>query len=149
MNVKQETNTSAIRAAGGLILQTKDGVVSTVLIHRPKYDDWSIPKGKVDPGETLQQTALREVREETFLECTLGAPLTTQHYPAQNKTVHYWVMHVVADHGFVPNVEVDQLRWVPLDRAAGLLDYAQDKSLIDEAQEFSGGLADNQRVRRS
>src|SRR5699024_206718 len=127
------TQTTQILAAGGLVLKIFDDAVHTVVVHRPKYDDWSIPKGKVDPGETLQQTALREVFEETFLECRLSANLSRQYYPSQNKTVHYWVMHVVRDHGFVPHAEVDLLEWVPLDRASEIVDYEQDRRLIHEA----------------
>lgn len=123
----------AIQAAGGLVLRTIDEVAHTVMIHRPKYDDWSLPKGKVDPGETFQQTALREVREETFLECILGRELSTQYYPNGHKIVHYWLMYVVADHGFLPNWEVDQLQWVPLTQAARSLDYSQDRRLVVEA----------------
>lgn len=134
--MQQTTQTPQILAAGGLVLKTIDDVIHTVVIHRPKYDDWSIPKGKVDPGETLQETALREVFEETFLECRLGEPLTTQYYADQNKTVHYWVMHVVFDHGFVPHEEIDQMQWVSLDRALEILDYEQDMRLIEEAKKL-------------
>jgi 8-oxo-dGTP diphosphatase len=97
-----------VRAAGGVVL--RDGLVAVV--HRPKYDDWSLPKGKLDPGETWEQAALREAQEETGLRCTLAEPLETARYTdhkGRPKEVRYWRMEVVTDPGFEVSGEVDQL----------------------------------------
>lgn len=134
----QNLTTPAIQAAGGVILHPQEQIPHTVIIHRPKYDDWSLPKGKVDPGERFEETALREVREETFLECVLKDQLSTQYYPQDHKIVHYWVMRVMTDHGFTPNDEVDQLQWVPLAQAPELLDYQQDRHLVAEVLRLYG-----------
>ena len=118
-----------VRAAGGLVV--RDGLVC--LVHRPKYDDWSLPKGKVDPGEGFEQAALREVEEETGLRCRLGDELPEVRYTdagERPKLVRYWAMHVVDDSGFSANDEVDELRWVTLADAARLLSYEHDRELV-------------------
>ncbi|HEV2819803.1 MAG TPA: NUDIX domain-containing protein [Solirubrobacteraceae bacterium] len=118
-----------VRAAGGVVV--RDGLVAVV--HRPKYDDWSLPKGKLDPGETWEQGALREVEEETGLGCTLAEPLESAHYTdhqGRPKEVRYWHMEVVADTGFEVSGEVDELRWVALAEADALLTYSHDRSLV-------------------
>ena len=132
-----KTNAPAVQAAGGVIIHRRYGVLHTMIIHRPKYDDWSLPKGKADPGERFEQTALREVLEETFLECAIAEQLSTQYYPQDHKVVHYWVMHVITDHGFVPHQEVDRRQWVPLVHAHKVLDYPQDCYLVAEALKIS------------
>lgn len=102
------------------------------LIHRPRYDDWSMPKGKQEPAEDLVGTALREVREETGLDCVLGAPLPTQHYLAQGrpKEVRYWV-GVPTGGSFAPNREVDRLEWLPAAAARRQLTHDRDRVLVD------------------
>ena len=118
-----------VRAAGGVVV--RDGLVAVV--HRPKYDDWSLPKGKLDPGETWEQAALREVEEETGLRCTLAEPLEPTRYTdpkGRPKEVRYWRMEVAADTGFDVSGEVDELRWVYLDEAAALLTHAHDRALV-------------------
>jgi len=103
------------------------------VIHRPRYDDWSFPKGKLDPGETFEEAALREVREETSLICRLGPELPFAQYDdneGRAKIVRYWLMAVIEDLGFQPNDEVDELRWlVPAD-ANDLLTYKRDRVLV-------------------
>lgn len=124
---------SHVRAAGGVIL--RDGAVC--VIHRPDYEDWSLPKGKLDAGETHEQAALREVHEETGLHCALGAELSSQEYTDRTgrpKTVRWWAMTVVADDGLTPSHEVDELRWIPADEADRLLDYEHDRELVREAR---------------
>jgi len=118
-----------VKAAGGLVL--RDGQVA--LVHRPRYDDWTLPKGKLDPGESFEDAALREVEEETGLRCRLGpelAPVTYRDNRGRPKLVRYWLMEVEADPGFEPNDEVDDLRWVALGDAEGVLSYARDIKLV-------------------
>ncbi|MER5637372.1 NUDIX hydrolase [Kitasatospora sp. NPDC002227] len=102
------------------------------LVHRPKYDDWSFPKGKLEPGEGWRAAALREVREETGLSCLLGAELPTQHYRAQGrpKEVRYWAA-VPTDGVFVPNREVDRLEWLSPRKARERLTHERDQVLVD------------------
>ena len=118
-----------VEAAGGVVV--RDGLVC--LVHRPRYDDWSLPKGKLDAGESFEQAALREVEEETGLVCSLEeelAPIEYHDRKDRPKVVRYWRMTVVEDPGFEPNDEVDELRWMDPGDAADLLSYERDKSLL-------------------
>lgn len=124
-----------VRAAGGVVVRTGPDGPEVLLVHRPRYDDWSFPKGKQDPGETDEETALREVAEETGLTCTLGAFLADVRYRDQRgrpKLVRYWRMEATgaADPPFVPGDEVDALAWCTRTRAATLLTYAHDRALL-------------------
>ena len=123
---------SEIEAAGGVVVDD-DGRVAVV--HRPKYDDWTLPKGKLDPGETFEEAALREVWEETGLRCTLVRELPSTDYTVRDrpKVVRYWQMSVVEDPGFAPNSEVDELRWLSPADAAALLTYDRDKEVLEAA----------------
>jgi 8-oxo-dGTP diphosphatase len=119
-----------VRAAGGVVLD-EDGLL--VLVHRPRYDDWTLPKGKLDPGESFEEAALREVEEETGLRCRLVRELPAIEYrddKGRAKLVRYWLMEVDADSGFVPNDEVDELRRLPIDEALGLLTYDRDHDVV-------------------
>ena len=121
-----------VRAAGGLVLRPGAEGPEVVLVHRPRYDDWSLPKGKVDPGETDEECARREVEEETGLRCTLGRELPSTRYTdrkGRSKQVRYWEMEVV-DGAFAPNDEVDELRWLAPDDAVALLSYDHDRVLV-------------------
>jgi 8-oxo-dGTP diphosphatase len=124
-----------VHAAGGLVWRRRDGAVEIVLVHRPKYDDWSLPKGKLDPGESFEQAAVREVEEETGLACELGDFLGETTYrdnKDREKLVRFWVME--AGHGdFEPDDEVDELRWIPLAEAMSLLSYDFDRELATKA----------------
>ncbi len=112
-----------------------------LLVHRPRYDDWSLPKGKADPGERDEETALREVEEETGLRCTLGARAGRTRYrdsKGRDKIVHYWLMEpesgaAVVDGGFVPNDEVDEVRWCSVAEAVAMISYSHDRKLLSKA----------------
>ena len=121
-----------VRAAGGIVLRGDGPDRSVALVHRPRYDDWSFPKGKLDDGEDEAMAALREVEEETGLRCHLGpsvGAVTYRDRRGRAKVVRYFRMD--ADGGrFTPNHEVDDLRWVPIEDAVRLLSYAHDRSLL-------------------
>ena len=122
-----------VEAAGGLVWRRGgDGTVEVLVAHRPKYDDWTLPKGKLEPGETAEQAALREVEEETGLRARIVRPLGCTEYVdrrGRDKTVCYWVMNAEGGR-FTPNDEVDQLRWLTVDEALDLLTYPGDKALL-------------------
>lgn len=126
--------TVEVRAAGGVVAgHDGDGQVVVLLVHRPRYDDWSLPKGKCDPGESDEDCARREVEEETGLRCTLGAELPSTRYvdrKGRPKQVRYWAMEVIGG-AFAPNDEVDQVRWLAPDAAAELLSYAHDVAVVE------------------
>ena len=122
-----------IEAAGGVVMRRGEEETEIAVVHRPRYDDWSFPKGKLDPGETFEEAALREVREETGLVCRLGPELAFAHYDdnqGRAKLVRYWLMAVIEDPGFEPNDEVDELRWLSPAAATDLLTYARDRKLV-------------------
>jgi 8-oxo-dGTP pyrophosphatase MutT (NUDIX family) len=123
---------SEIEAAGGVVVDEGGRVA---VVHRPKYDDWTLPKGKLDAGETFEQAALREVEEETGLRCTLLRELPSTEYSVRDrpKIVRYWLMSVDSDPGFEPNDEVDELRWLSAADAAALLTYDRDKEVLEAA----------------
>jgi 8-oxo-dGTP pyrophosphatase MutT (NUDIX family) len=121
-----------VRAAGGVVMRREGGATEVLLVHRPRYDDWGFPKGKVHPGERDEDCALREVEEETGLRCELEdeLPATTYRDSQQRpKIVRYWIMRPLAgDAG--PRHEVDEVRWVPVAGAAELLSYERDRQVL-------------------
>src|SRR6266516_6642511 len=135
-----------IRAAGALLWRPGEQGPEVALIHRPRYDDWSFPKGKALPGEHVLSTAVREVREETGVKIALGRRLSTAHYLSDGKPkrVEYWAARPAdADSpgdpsdpagpaSFVPNEEVDQLAWLPLTAAGDRLSYPHDNEVLSE-----------------
>jgi phosphohistidine phosphatase SixA/ADP-ribose pyrophosphatase YjhB (NUDIX family) len=128
-------NAPVVRAAGAVLWRpAADGIAEVALVHRPRYDDWSLPKGKLDRGEHPLVAACREVVEETGIAPVAGPRLPTVAYTVAGapKTVDYWVMRAKATaHEFTPNDEVDGLRWVPQDGALDLLTYAHDRPLVE------------------
>ena len=128
-----------VRAAGGVVRRRgPGGEWELLLVHRPRYGDWSLPKGKADPGETDEQTALREVEEETGLRCALGEEFGETRYRdnrGRAKIVRYWLMEPEGGgHVFEPNDEVDELRWCTRRDAAKLLTYAHDRKLVQRLE---------------
>lgn len=123
----------SVRAAGGLVLRrAADGAAEVLVVHRPAYDDWTFPKGKLEPGETEEDAAVREVEEETGLRCVLERELATTHYRdgrGRHKTVRYWLMSVGGGR-LAPASEVDEARFVPVVQASALLTYTRDRELL-------------------
>ena len=133
MSSPVDSRDAEVRAAGGVVV--RDGEVA--LVHRPKYDDWSLPKGKLDDGEGWEECALREVEEETGLRCRLGDELEPVAYldpKGRRKLVRYWRMDPVSGE-FEPSDEVDALEWRPRDEALRSLTYEHDRDLVAQAME--------------
>lgn len=127
---------TTVEAAGGVVSRAaSDGQVELALVHRPAYDDWTLPKGKLLDGETHERAALREVEEETGLLCEVLRPVGDTAYvdrKGREKVVSYWLMKPLSG-SFRPSEEVDELRWLPLDDALALLSYEQDRALVRRA----------------
>jgi len=133
-----------VRAAGGVVRRSgHGGRLEVALVHRPKYSDWSLPKGKLEEGESHEEAALREVEEETGLVCRLERELDAVSYTdpkGRPKTVRYWVMAVVEGE-FRENREVDELRWLPREEAAAMLTHDRDRATVEALsnEERKGG----------
>jgi 8-oxo-dGTP diphosphatase len=129
VDVEETGQDGVVRAAGAIIV--RDGRL--LLVHRPKYDDWTFPKGKCERGESDEACAVREVEEETGLRGELGAELPSTHYTdsrGRPKRVRWWRMESVAG-VFTPTDEVDEIRWLTREEAAELLSYDRDRVLLD------------------
>jgi len=126
------TEEPQVRASGGLVVRGNDAGLEVLLVHRPRYDDWSLPKGKLDAGESWEQAALREVREETGLRCELGEELESAGYrdrKGRSKLVRYWLMSPLEGR-FEPNDEVDEVCWLNPRDAIAALSYEHDRRLV-------------------
>ena len=129
-----------VRAGGGVLRRrSKNGRAQYALVHRPRYDDWSLPKGKGDPGETDEEAALREVEEETGVRATLGPELASTRYRDRKdrlKQVRYWLMEPADSKvpKFTPNNEIDEVRWCSAADAGKLLSHDHDRKLIRDAE---------------
>jgi 8-oxo-dGTP diphosphatase len=123
-----------VKASGGVVWRRSgDGDAEVVVVHRPRYDDWSLPKGKLDRDERWEDAALREVQEEVGLRCTLGdelPPVTYRDNKGREKVVRYWLMEPLDGSAFEPNDEVDEMRWLDLEAATALLSYPHDAELV-------------------
>ena len=123
-----------VRAGGGVVWRRNPaGGLEVLVVHRPRYDDWSLPKGKCDRGESYRDAAVREVAEETGAVCRLGPELPDVRYldhKGRAKRSRYWAMeHLAGD--FEPNDEVDEVRWLAPDAARALLTYPHDRPVVD------------------
>lgn len=128
--------TDEVLASGGIVWRPSIDGTEILLIHRDRYGDWTLPKGKLDKGESDLEAALREVREETGMVCRPGVPMGTMRYGLSNgsiKRVHYWSMEAV-DGSFSPNNEVDEIAWVTLPAAVRILTYERDRDLVESLQ---------------
>jgi 8-oxo-dGTP diphosphatase len=123
-----------VQAAGGVVTRNaRDGTLEVLVVHRPRYDDWSLPKGKLEPGESFEEAARREIEEETGVRVELGAALPTTDYVDRHgrpKVVHYWRMTPVGETAWQPSNEVDETRWITVAEAGTLLSYEHDRRLV-------------------
>lgn len=127
-----------VRAGGGVVRRRGERGPEIALIHRPRYDDWTFPKGKAEDHENDEENASREVLEETGFRCEFGPELLTVRYTDRQdraKTVRYWLMYPTGG-AFVPGTEVDELRWVSPEAARSLLTYEHDRSVLEAAVGF-------------
>ena len=128
---------ASVQAAGGVPVRCRDdGALEVLLVHRPRYLDWTFPKGKVQDGERDEDAALRELWEETGLVCELGRELASTHYQdpkLRDKTVRYWVMENCSGR-FERNNEVDRIEWLTLDEAAGRLSHRRDLDVLQSLE---------------
>jgi len=127
-----------VLAAGGIVHRRgPDGTVQVLVIHRPEYEDWTLPKGKLDPGETAEQAAVREVEEETGVKATLGAHAGSNEYfdrHGRSKRVDYWLMDPVeVPDEFTPNSEVDEVRWLLVEDLRNELTHEHDADIVEDA----------------
>ena len=132
--------TAEVRAAGGVVIQQRAGQGEVIVVHRPRYDDWTLPKGKVAQGESDEEGALREVEEETGLQCRLGrelASVSCVDRRGRQKTVRYWEMMPLGG-SFAPNHEVDEVRWLPLGPAERSLSYPGDHDVLENLAKTGG-----------
>lgn len=137
-----DTGAEIIQAAGGLVRRSVKSDCplhnwQVLLVHRARHKDWSFPKGRQAPGETLEQTALREVKEETSVSCTIievNLPLVCRYVDRNGKLkeVHYWRMVIESEssEAFVPNGEIDEIKWATMVEALKLLSYKPDRKLL-------------------
>lgn len=136
-----------VRAAGGVVTRAAaggapGGSLEYLVVHRPRYDDWSLPKGKLEPGESFEDAARREIEEETGVRVELGAALPASEYVDRHgrpKVVHYWRMTPIGAAAWDPGDEVDETRWITAAQAATLLSYEHDRRLIEAVDDSSRG----------
>ena len=129
---KGEALSKPVRAAGGVVVRELPDRLDVLLVHRPKYGDWTFPKGKVDEGESDEECAVREVEEETGLRCELGPELPSTSYAGPDgrpKRVRYWRMKPVGGELCYLH-EVDEAQWVPAAEASSVLTHARDAELL-------------------
>ncbi|MET8574507.1 NUDIX hydrolase [Streptomyces sp. NPDC005012] len=127
-----DASSGPVRAAGCVLYRRTPGGLEVCLVHRPKYDDWSFPKGKLDPGESAEEAAVREVAEETGHRVRLGPRLPTVHYTVggRPKRVDYWAAEATSPDAFTPTHEIDALAWHPARAAHPHLTHPHDRPLL-------------------
>ena len=126
-----------VRAAGGLVHRDGRAGLELVLVHRPAYDDWSYPKGKLHEGESELEAALREVEEEIGVRCLIGRDLGSISYidgRGRPKSVRYWTMSLAEGAELAAANEVDEARWVPVAEVRAMLSYDHDRQLLDRLE---------------
>jgi 8-oxo-dGTP diphosphatase len=137
MKTNHQNQAKVVEAAGGVLWKETPAGRKLAIIHRQRYDDWSLPKGKRKPGESWQETALREVQEETGCHATLGKFIGSASYiinhHATPKVVLFWHMHVSKKCGFQPNDEVDRIKWVSPTKALKILNYEDEREIVKKA----------------
>jgi len=140
---KKKSDTDVLQSAGGLVWRSSLSGKELLIIHRPKYDDWSLPKGKLKPGETYQQAALREVYEETACHAEITGFAGCVCYTPQGipKVVLYWNMKLTEQCHFEPNQEVDQVQWLNVEDALHVLDYPAERELAKKNLALASELA--------
>lgn len=123
-----------VRAAGGVVWRRADSTVEIAVVGRPRYGDWTLPKGKLEPGEPALAAAVREVREETGVTGVPQVRLPSVQYltgvPGVEKSVDFWSMRVRTDHGRQPDEEIAEVRWTPVPDAHAVLTYAHDRGVV-------------------
>jgi 8-oxo-dGTP diphosphatase len=129
-----------VRAAGGVVWRAGAGQIELLLVHRPKYDDWSFPKGKCEEYEPDEDCAVREIEEETGLRVMLGAELVSTEYEPKGlpKRVRYWLVEAWPGDEARPQHEVDELAWLPAQEVRDRLTYARDLDVLRDALEKLG-----------
>ncbi|MEN8173245.1 MAG: NUDIX hydrolase [Chloroflexota bacterium] len=134
---KEKISSDVIQAAGGLLWRNSEQGREIAIIHRPHRNDWSLPKGKMNPGENWQETALREVWEETGYQVKLDSFAGSVAYTFNGiaKVVLFWHMSLADEGDFKPNIEVDQLIWLSTSEALKKLDYPGEKALVQKAMQ--------------
>jgi 8-oxo-dGTP diphosphatase len=134
------SNPATVIAAGGVVWREHRGARQVLLVHRPRYDDWSLPKGKLTAQEHVLVAAGREIAEETGERVVLGPPLGVQRYAIRKnggtaqKLVHYWSAVPVGESAFEPNDEVDDIAWLGVEKARNRLSYPRDVDILDALQ---------------
>jgi 8-oxo-dGTP diphosphatase len=132
VNARGNPEEAVVMAAGGLLVRDVGGGRRLAVIHRARHGDWTLPKGKVDPGETLQQAALREVLEETGWPARLTAFAGAFGYMAKGapKIVAFWMMEPAGEGAFAPSEEVAELVWLAPEEAVGRLDHGPEREIV-------------------
>jgi len=126
--------TRQVKAAGGVLWRRAPGGLEVLLMHRPRYDDWSFPKGKLKRGESDEEAALREIEEEVGVRAPLGPELASTRYrdmKGRQKTVRYWAIELSGDADPIAGDGVDEWHWASLDEAADELTWARDREVLD------------------
>lgn len=138
--IRKPVQKTVVRAAGGLLWRKTERGRELAVVHRPRYDDWVLPKGHVDKGETWEDAAVREVLEETYCEAKLGKFAGTVSYMVNNKPklVLYWHMKLVQEYEFLPNGETDRIAWLTGEEALEQLRYSTERALVARRLDSEG-----------